>query len=112
MTTAPSSGPFYAGSALNLGCAITIDASVDTPHTVSVMWLRLGVSISNSDRTPISNVTQLSSYRYTSSLGLSPLSSTADTGTYTCQVVISSASVFVRQATQIDTERVTVQGKV
>ena len=112
VTRTPTSGPFYAGCTLSLRCAVTVDASVDTPYVVSVMWLRSGVSIGNSDRIPISNVTQLSSYSYTARLGFNPLSSTEDTGTYTCQVVISPASVFVQQVTQSGTERITVQGRV
>ena len=112
VTTLPGSGPFYAGSALTLRCVIGIDAVVDIPYTITVMWLKSGRVIGNNARTTISNVTQLSSSMHESRLDLRPLSSTSDTGTYTCQVAVNSASsVFlVLGANQADMETINVQG--
>ena len=112
VTTLPGSGPFYAGSALTLRCAVDIDLLVDIPYMITVMWLKSGRVIGNNERTTISNVTQLSSSMHETSLGLRPLSSTSDTGTYTCQVAVNSISsqFLVLGANQADMETVNVQG--
>ena len=115
MTTLLSSAPFYAGSALTLRCDIEISEAVDIPYTVAVTWLKSGSQIIGSDeRTTISNVTQLSPYTYEASIGLNPLSITFDTGSYTCQVVVSPGSSvsLVQRASQTDMLTLTVQGKL
>ncbi len=77
------------------------------------MWSKSGVTISNNNRTAISNVTQISSNEYEAILFLNSLSSRLDTGVYTCQVVVSpdSSSILVQGASQTDMEIVTVQGQ-
>lgn len=110
VTALSGSGPFYAGSALTIGCTIEIDASVDVPYMLTVTWLKSRVPISSDDRTTISNVTQLSSYRHEATLSLNPLRSTSDTGTYSCQVVVHSSSSLVQGASHTDMEAITIQG--
>lgn len=77
------------------------------------MWLKSGEVLRNDAHTTISNVTQLSSYAHESTLGLNPLSRASDSGTYTCNVIISpdTSSLSVQGANQADMETVIVQGK-
>lgn len=112
MTALHGSGPFFAGSALTLRCAVEVDAAVDIPYTVTVVWLKSGESIGSNDHTTVSNVMQLSSYTYETTLNLNPLSSTSDTGTYTCQAAVNptSPSPLVQGHTQADLLTIIIQG--
>ena len=112
MTTPFDSPPFYAGSTLTLRCSVQIDAAIDVPHLVSLVWLKSGATISSDARTTISNVTQLSPSMHDATLVLNPLSRTLDSGTYSCQVSLDPelALPTVQGAIQTDTENVVVQG--
>lgn len=112
VTTLLGSPPFYAGSALTLRCSVQVDVTVDIPYRVTLAWLKSGTPISSNNRTAISNATQMSPYTYESTLGLNPLSSTSDTGTYTCQVEVTAgpAMAHILGSTQRDTESILVQG--
>lgn len=104
--------PFYAGSALTLSCSVEVDASVDIQYSVTLLWLKSGATISSDVRRMTSNVTQMSPYIYGASLALNPLSTTSDTGIYTCQanIIPGSAEFLVQGASHTDMETITVQG--
>lgn len=112
VSTQPGSIPFYAGSTFSLFCNAEVNASVDIAYIAAIVWLKSGAEISSDSRRIISNITQLSPHTYQSSLVLSPLSSTSDTGTYTCRANISPAptELLVQGTTQMDMEVITVQG--
>jgi hypothetical protein len=95
-----------------LRCMVEIDATVDVPHTVVVMWLKSGAILGSNIRRTISNVTQLSPYMYETSLSLDPLSRTSDGGTYTCQAAVNpdSSLLSVRAASHSNMEIIIVQG--
>ena len=111
--TTPESGPFYAGSILSMTCIADTDSVVDTPFTVNIVWVKSGEMLSNDYHISISNVTQLSSHVYQESIYLNPLSTTSDTGIYTCQVEIDSSPslLYVQRAVHSNLEVITVQSK-
>ena len=113
VSTFPESGPFYAGSDLSLRCLFEINSAVDIPYTVTVDWLKSGAVLSGDDRVFVSNVTQLSSNLYLTSVDLNPLSSSSDTGTYTCRVTADANPplLHIQRAVHSVTNTITVQSK-
>ena len=113
VSTFPESGPFYAGSALSLRCAIGIDSVVDIPHLVTVEWLKSGTALGSSDRVSTSNITQLSPLSYSASVNVNPLSVTVDSGVYSCRATVNANPPLlnVQRAIHYDTQTVTVQSK-
>lgn len=111
--TTPENGPFYAGSSLHITCVVEVDSAVDVPHMLDIVWKKSGETLENDYHILISNVTQLRSLSYQSDLGLQPLSTSLDTGEYTCQVEINlnPSLTYVLSAIHATSEMVNVQGK-
>ena len=103
---------FLAGSNLILTCDISIDRNVDTSFTVNVTWNMTDQQIMSSgdfrdesdpnsmmladtDRVSISFIMMRSGFNeYRSTVNFTTLSSTEDSGTYTCIVTIVPAPVY------------------
>ena len=84
-----------AGSKLTLTFAISVDSSVNTPHTVSVSWTRDGINMSSGGRIIVSDVSSTKdSNLYQAQLMFNTLSSTFDTGMYTSIVSVNSISSY------------------
>ena len=111
--TTPENGPFYAGSSLHITCVVEVDSAVDVPHMLDIVWKKSGETLENDYHILISNVTQLRSLSYQSDLGLQPLSTSLDTGEYTCQVEINlnPSLTYVLSDIHATSEMVNVQGK-
>ena len=86
--TTSSDSPLYAGSALTITCHSELSERVDTEVTVSATWKKGGASISSSDRVAISQAQKVSSNVYDSELTFFPLSSTLDSGDYSCEISV------------------------
>ena len=111
--TTPENGPFYAGSSLHITCVVEVDSAVDVPHMLDIVWKKSGETLENDYHILISNVTQLRSLSFQSDLGLQPLSTSLDTGEYTCQVEINlnPSLTYVLSDIHATSEMVNVQGK-
>ncbi|XP_019853966.1 PREDICTED: neural cell adhesion molecule L1-like [Amphimedon queenslandica] len=106
---------FLAGSNLILTCDISVDPNVDTPFTVNLTWNMTDQQIMNNsdmgnnghpdsmmladtDRVNISSIKMRSGFNeYKSTVNFTTLSSTEDSGTYTCIVTIVPAIAYEYQ---------------
>lgn len=111
--TTPENGPFYAGSSLHITCVVEVDSAIDVPHMLDILWKKSGETLENDYHILISNVTLLRSLSYQSDLGLQPLSTSLDTGEYTCQVEINlnPSLTYILSAIHATSVMVNVQGK-
>ena len=121
---------FLAGSNLMLTCDISVDPNVNIPFTVNVTWNmtdqqiassgNMGVEINpvmlaDTDRVNISSVMMRSGFNeYRSTVNFTTLSSTEDSGTYTCIVTIVPDPVYeyvMTSDTNFMNINITVTGK-
>ena len=121
---------FLAGSNLILTCDISVDPNVIMPFTVNVTWNmtdqqiassgNMGVEINpvmlaDTDRVNISSVMMRSGFNeYRSTVNFTTLSSTEDSGTYTCIVTIVPDPVYeyvMTSDTNFMNINITVTGK-
>ena len=86
----PTVGTPYVGTRFILNCNIQLSQTVDSPVTLTVLWRRSGVLISNDTQTTVHNVAQNGSHTYLSMLVFSSLSLTLDSGQYTCEASASA----------------------
>ena len=104
-----------AGSTLKIYCDITTDVNVDTPFDVTTTWtLDNTVLLLPNSRVTIIEPFSTDFNKYQSRIEFSTLSSTIDSGTYTCDVSITSDSdyLYVFDADdEGDTTAFTVIGK-
>ena len=91
--TMSSDNPLYAGSSLTITCITELSASIDTDVIVSALWKKAGDSISSGDRITISQPQLVSSSVYESELTISPLSTTLDSGDYSCEISVHPSPV-------------------
>lgn len=83
--TTPVREEYIAGTSLLLRCTIAVDSDANTRVAVAVQWLRNGIEISNSARITTAEPVQTGTHEYDASLRFVTLSSTRDTGSYTCR---------------------------
>ena len=114
----PSTGPVYESTNFNLTCTGTLPSVVDTTVSASVVWFDpQGNTISIESRRMITNVTSNRRNEFGSTLAFLPIdngdhnSNFNDTGTYTCQMTISSTDPLVISGINSTTETITVQSK-
>ena len=103
----------YSGTSLQLTCTVILNDVVDTGVMVGAVWRRGGEAVATTNRITVSTITAVSESEYQTSLAISPLDSSADSGYYTCESVVSSspASVFILTATTLESVSVTVAGE-
>ena len=85
-----------AGSTLTIYCDIAIDVNVDTPFNVTLTWTHNNTVLLSNSRVTIINPYSTSLNGYQSRIEFSTLSSTLDSGTYTCDVSVTSNSDYLR----------------
>ena len=102
---------FVAGSNLILTCDISVDPNVDTQFTVIVTWnmtdeqimssgdvgheINSNSKLADTNRVDISTIMMGSGFNeYRSTVNFTTLSSTEDSGTYTCIVTIVPAPAY------------------
>lgn len=103
-----------AGSNLNLTADITVDSNIDTPHIVSAVWHRNGNSLSSDERIDVLDAFSVPGInQYRSQVVFSSLSSTVDSGTYTCTVVVDSelAYPYITSASATSSTPIDVNGE-
>ena len=103
-----------AGSTLTIYCDIAIDVNVDTPFNVTTTWTRNNTVLLSNSRVTIIEPYSTDFNEYQSRIEFSTLSSTMDSGVYTCDVSVTSDSdyLYVFDAdNENDTTTFTVIGK-
>ena len=84
-----------AGSTLTIYCDIDIDVNVDTPFNVTTTWTRSNIVLVSNSRVMIIGPYSTDFNQYQSRIEFSTLSSTMDSGVYTCDVSVTSDSDYL-----------------
>ena len=84
-----------AGSTLTIYCDIAIDVNVDTPFNVTTTWTHNNTVLQPNSRIMIIDPYSTSFNKYQSRIEFSTLSSTIDSGVYTCNVSVASDSNYL-----------------
>ena len=84
-----------AGSTLTIYCDIAIDDTVDTPFNVTTTWTRNDTVLVSNSRVMITGPYSTDFNQYQSRIEFSTLSSTMDSGVYTCDVSVTSDSDYL-----------------
>ena len=103
-----------AGSTLTIYCDIDIDVNVDTPFNVTTTWTRNDTVLVSNSRVTIIGPYSTDFNGYQSRIEFSTLSSTMDSGVYTCDVSVTSDSDYlyvIDAENEDDTTTFTVIGK-
>ena len=90
---------FLAGSELTITCIITVDYAVDTPFIVNTTWTMSNGRVHNiltntTGRIIVLNPFKTSFNTYSTQVIFSTLSSSMDSGIYTCNVSIISVGGY------------------
>ena len=80
----------YTGTTLILTCTFELNGAVDTEVRVSSIWRRGGEVLYSNNRTNISEVTLIQPSVFQTTISISPVSDTLDSGQYSCQSDITS----------------------
>ena len=114
----PSTGLVYESTNFNLICTGTLPSVVDTPVSATVVWFDpQGNTIPIESRHMITNVTSNGNNEFESTLVFLPIdngdhnSNFNDTGTYTCQMTISSSDPLIISGVSRTTDEIAVQSK-
>ena len=84
-----------AGSTLTIYCDIAIDVNVDTPFNVTTTWTHSNTVLLSNSRVTIIEPYFTDFNGYQSRIEFSTLSSTMDSGVYTCDVSVTSGSDYL-----------------
>ena len=118
ITRSPSTGPIYESTNFNLTCTGTLPSVVNTTVSATVVWFDpQGNTIPVESRRMITNVASNGNNTFESTLVFLPIdngdhnSNFNDTGTYTCQMNISSSNSLIINGINSTADTVTVQSK-
>ena len=118
ITHSPPTSPIYESTNFNLTCTGALPSVVDTTVSVTVVWFDpQGNTIPVESRRMITNVTSNGNDEFESTLVFLPIdngdhnSNFNDSGTYTCQVTISSSDPLIISGINSTTDTITVQCK-
>ena len=118
ITHSPSTGPIYESTNFNLTCTGTLPSVVDTTVSGTVVWFDpQGNIIPVESRRMITSVTSNRINKFESTLVFLPIdngdynSNFNDTGTYICQMTISSNDPLIISGINSTTDTITVQSK-
>ena len=89
--TGPPQPIIYEGTDGSLTCHILVTSTIDTEVNVSAQWVKDGEEVASNNRISLSEVSrnELSNHEYQFSMSISPFSSLADPGHYTCEFTIT-----------------------
>ena len=102
--------PLYTGTSLQLACSFELTRFVDTTVELNSVWRRGGELITNGSRVNISAISAIQPSVFQTTVNISPVSDTMDSGQYSCQSVIMS-SQFVQFAGASRQIVVTIEGR-
>ena len=113
-----STGPIYESTNFNLTCTGTLPSVVDTTVSATIVWFDpQNKVIPVETRRMITNVTSNGNNEFESTLVFLPIdngdhnSNFNDTGTYTCQMTISSSDSLIISGINSTTDTIIVQSK-
>ena len=119
ITHSPFNLPIFESTNFNLTCTGTLPSVVDTTVSATVVWFDpQGNIIPVESRRMITNVTNNGNNEFKSTLVFLPIdngdhnSMFNDTGTYTCQMIISSSDTLIISGINSTTDTITVQCKL
>ncbi len=104
------SRPLYTGTSLQLACSFQLTNFVDTSVELNSVWSRGGEVITNGSRVNISAISAIQPSVFQTTVYISPVSDTMDSGQYSCRSVIMS-SQFVQFSSASHQIAVTIEGK-
>ena len=114
----PFAGPIYESTNFNLTCTGTLPSVVDTTVSATVVWFDpQGNTMPVESRRMMTNVTSYGKNEFESTLMFLPIdngdhnSNFNDTGTYTCQMTISSNDPLIISGINSTTDTITVRSK-
>ena len=81
------------GTYLRINCSIDLNPAVDTQVTVTNLWLRNGMEISDNSRVMVIQPSETESHHYEAYIEFSTLSSAVDSGTYICTVTAAPSTL-------------------
>ena len=81
------------GTYLRINCSIDLNPAVDTPVTVTNVWLKNEMDISDISRVMVFQPLETESHHYEAYVEFSTLSSAVDSGTYFCAVTATPATL-------------------
>ena len=118
ITHSPSTGPINESTNFNLTCVGTLPSVVDTTVSATVIWFDpQDNTIPVESRRMMTNVASNGKNEFESTLVFLPIdngdhnSNFNDTGTYTCQMTISSNDPLIISGINSTTDTITVQSK-
>ena len=118
ITHSPIAGPIYESTVFNLTCVGTLPSVVDTSVSATVVWFDpQDNTIPVESRRMITNVISNGNNKFESTLVFLPIdngdhnNNFNDTGTYTCQMTISSSNSLIINGKNSITDTITVQSK-
>lgn len=83
---------------------------IDSPVTLNSVWRRGGEILNSNSRFNISTIIMTGPSTYLTTLGISPLSNTMDSGQYSCQSVLLASDDYVLFTDGSQQVAVTVRG--
>jgi len=102
---------YLAGEPLELVCYIELHPAVDSAVTVFAMWLRNSVQLNNSTRIAISDPIATDLHHHESNIQFVSLSTTVDSGNYSCTVtIIGTTSSYIGSASGTTEYMISVRG--
>ena len=118
ITRSLSTGPVYESTNFNLTCTGTLPSVVDTTVSATIVWFDpQGNIIPVESRRMITNNASNGNNEFESTLVFLPIdngdhnSNFNDTGTYTCQMTISSSNSLILNGINTTTDTIIVQSK-
>ena len=87
----------FTGSALSLVCNIALSEAVDTDVDILTTWTIGGQVVMSDGRRVLEHTEETSHLMYQTTLSISPLSDTLDSGVFSCSVTVtpSSTSLYI-----------------
>ena len=80
----------YTGTSVLLTCTLELNSAVDSEVSVAGVWRRGGEVVNNSSRVNVSPTTLVRPSVFQTTISVSPLSDTMDSGQYSCHSTITS----------------------
>ena len=115
ITGSPTIVPFFnAGIQFNLTCSIQLDPAVDTQVSVTAMWYRSGILLTNESHITVFGTSESTSFQllYQSRVHFNPLSG-EDGGLFSCEAIVEPQTphtAFVVGTSAVNMQQINISG--